>query len=101
MARCATSTREHSLLLNIEEEHLDFMPISRQLNRSSHNCSIKPAAAFSIMQMTRIVSVFAARARMRSSTVSRKADYRGADIELRDIASVFCVRRGEQLVKRC
>jgi UDP-N-acetylmuramate--alanine ligase len=90
---------EHSLILNIEEEHLDFY-----------------------MDLAAIETVFAQLIQQTSGTVfystddsnacrlcmegkntisygfSAKAHYRGADIELHDFASLFCVyRRGERL----
>ena len=90
---------EHTLLLNIEEEHLDFYAdlaaiesVFAQLLGQTRGkvfycaddanakrlCERRPAAV--------------------SFGFAEGADYRGTDVELKDFASVFCVfRRGEQL----
>ena len=92
---------EHSLVLNIEEEHLDFY---------ADLAAIEKVFARLIEQTSRTVfynidDANAARlCAKRKGTVSfgfsEKADYRAADIELHDFSSVFCVyRRGEQLGK--
>jgi UDP-N-acetylmuramate--alanine ligase len=90
---------EHSLILNIEEEHLDFYVdlaaiekvfarLIEQTNRTVfYNIDDANAARLCAQRKGAISFGF-----------SEKADYRAADIELRDFASVFCVyRRGEQL----
>jgi len=90
---------EHSVILNIEEEHLDFYV---------DLAAIEKVFARLIEQTSRkifynIDDVNAARlcAKQRGAIsfgLSEKADYRAVDIELRDFASVFCVcRRGAQL----
>jgi UDP-N-acetylmuramate--alanine ligase len=90
---------EHSLILNVEEEHLDFYV---------DLAAIKKVFAQLIEQTSRTVfyniddanaaSLCAKRKGAISFGFSEKADYRAADIELRDFASVFCVYRcGEQL----
>src|SRR6266516_3643935 len=90
---------EHSLILNIEEEHLDFY---------SDLAAIEKVFAQLIEQTSGIVfyniddantaRLCAKRRGAISFSLSEEADYRGADVELRDFASVFCVyRRGEQL----
>jgi UDP-N-acetylmuramate--L-alanine ligase/UDP-N-acetylenolpyruvoylglucosamine reductase len=90
---------EHSLILNIEEEHLDFYPdlaaieavfaqLLDQTSGSVFYCADDPHAA----------RVCGARPRAVSFGFSPNADYRGTDIDLQDFASVFCVyRRGEKL----
>jgi UDP-N-acetylmuramate--L-alanine ligase/UDP-N-acetylenolpyruvoylglucosamine reductase len=90
---------EHSLILNIEEEHLDFYPdlaaieavfaqLLDQTSGSVFYCADDPHAA----------RICGARPRAVSFGFSPNADYRGTDIDLQDFASVFCVyRRGEKL----
>ena len=91
---------EHALILNIEEEHLDFYAdlaaiekvFAQLIDQTSRN-------GFFTMPTTRMPRGYAARGkRAISFGFAAEADYRGTDIELRDFASVFCVyRRGEQL----
>lgn len=92
-------TPEHTLVLNIEEEHLDFYAdlaaiegvFSQLLDQTSGSvfyCADDPHAK-------RICRV---RPRSISFGFAPEADYRGTDIDLQDFASVFCVfRRGEKL----
>ncbi len=90
---------EHALVLNIEEEHLDFY---------ADLAAIESVFAQLLGQTRRKVFYCADDANAkrlcerRSSAVSfgfaEGADYRGTDVELKDFASVFCVScRGEQL----
>ena len=90
---------EHALILNIEEEHLDFYAdlaaiekvfaqLLDQTSGSVFYCADDPHA----------VRICSARARSISFGFGPKADYRGTDLELQDNASVFCVfRRREKL----
>ncbi|HEX8154830.1 MAG TPA: UDP-N-acetylmuramate--L-alanine ligase, partial [Thermoanaerobaculia bacterium] len=90
---------EHALILNIEEEHLDFYKdlaaieavftqLLEQSSGSAFYCADDPHAARICGRHDRPISF----------GFAEKADYRGADIDLRDFASVFCVyRRGEKL----
>jgi UDP-N-acetylmuramate--alanine ligase len=90
---------EHSLILNIEEEHLDFYAdlaaiedvFSQLIKRTTgivfYNMDDANAARLCAKQKGAVSFGF-----------SENAYYRAADIELRDFASVFCVyRRGGQL----
>jgi len=90
---------EHTLILNIEEEHLDFYV---------DLAAIEKVFAQLIEQTTGIlfysaddantVRLCSRRKPAVSYGFSENADYRGTDIELRDFASVFCVYlRGQQL----
>ncbi|MDQ6655174.1 MAG: UDP-N-acetylmuramate--L-alanine ligase [Verrucomicrobiota bacterium] len=101
---------EHALILNIEEEHLDFY---------ADMAAIEAVFSQLLEQTTGHVFYCADDAnavRLCGSPVAREsgdrsvappaisygfspaADYRGVDLELRDFASVFCVyRRGEKL----
>jgi UDP-N-acetylmuramate--alanine ligase len=90
---------EHSLILNIEEEHLDFYAdlaaIEKVFARLTEQTS---RTVFYNIDDANAVRLCAKRKGAISFGFSEKADYRAADIELRGFASVFCVyRRGEQL----
>ena len=90
---------EHTLVLNIEEEHLDFYAdiaaiedvFSQLLDQTSGSilyCADDPHAG----------RICGARPRSISFGFGAEAVYRGTDIDLKDFASVFCVyRRGEKL----
>jgi UDP-N-acetylmuramate--alanine ligase len=90
---------EHALILNIEEEHLDFYAdlsaiekvFARLLEQTSGKVfyNADDANAGRICRSCREAVSYG---------FSQDADYRGADIELQNFASVFCVyRKGEQL----
>jgi UDP-N-acetylmuramate--L-alanine ligase/UDP-N-acetylenolpyruvoylglucosamine reductase len=90
---------EHAIVLNIEEEHLDFYAdlsaieevFSRLLDQTSGSvfyCADDPHAARICREHSSPISF----------GFSEHSDYRGTDIDLRDFASVFCVvHRGEKL----
>jgi UDP-N-acetylmuramate--L-alanine ligase/UDP-N-acetylenolpyruvoylglucosamine reductase len=85
---------EHSVILNIEEEHLDFYAdlnaiekvFSTLVSRTSGTVfySADDANASKVCQAHRSISY----------GFSESADFRGTDIELQNFASVFCVYRG-------
>ncbi|MEP6603535.1 MAG: UDP-N-acetylmuramate--L-alanine ligase [Spartobacteria bacterium] len=90
---------EHTLILNIEEEHLDFY---------ADLAAIEKVFAQLLEQTTGTVFYSADDANATracrsckcavSYGFSKEADYRGTDIELKNFTSVFCVYRGgEQL----
>src|SRR3954468_23759299 len=90
---------EHCLILNIEEEHLDFY---------GDLAAIEKVFAKLIAQTSGTVfysadDVNATRSCQScghaiSYGLSEKADYRGGDVELKNFASVFCVyHRGQKL----
>ena len=90
---------EHALILNVEEEHLDFYAdltaiekvFARLLAQTSGKVfyNADDANAARICESCREAVSYG---------FSQAADYRGADIELQNFASVFCVyRKGEQL----
>ena len=90
---------EHSVILNIEEEHLDFYvdlaAIEKVFARVIEQTS---RTVFYNLDDANAARLCAERKGAISFGFSERADYRAADIELRDFASVFCVyRRGEQL----
>ena len=90
---------EHSLILNIEEEHLDFYAdlaaiekvfsqLFDQTSGSIFYCADDPHAA----------RICGPRARSISFGFAPNADYCGTEIDLQDFSSVFSVtRRGEKL----
>ncbi len=90
---------EHTLLLNIEEEHLDFYADLAAIESVFAQLFDQTSGSvFYNADDANSVRLCSPRENAISYGLSEKADYRGADIELRDIASVFCVfRRGEQL----
>jgi len=86
---------EHALILNIEEEHLDyyadlaaiesvFSQLIEQTSGQVFYCADDANASRLCANAPRAVSY----------GFDEKADYRGADIELKDFASVFCVYHG-------
>ena len=90
---------EHTILLNIEEEHLDFY---------ADLAAIESVFAQLLGQTRGKIFYCADDANAKRLCVKRErsvsfgfaddADYRGTDVELKDFASVFCVfRHGEQL----
>jgi len=90
---------EHALILNIEEEHLDFYAdlaaiekVFAQLIEQTSGTVFYNADDANTTRICRSCP------RAVSYGFSEKADYRGADIELRDFTSVFCIyHRGQQL----
>ncbi len=90
---------EHSLILNIEEEHLDFYVDVAAIEKVFAQLIEQTSeTVFYNADDANTARLCAKRKDAISFGFSEKADYRGADIELRDFASVFCVyRRGEQL----
>ncbi len=91
---------EHALILNIEEEHLDFYAdlsaieaVFRQLLEQTEGKTFYCADDAHAARLCRERSGAAV-----SFGFGEPADYRGVDIELRDFASVFCVhQRGRKL----
>jgi UDP-N-acetylmuramate--L-alanine ligase/UDP-N-acetylenolpyruvoylglucosamine reductase len=89
---------EHCLILNIEEEHLDFYAdlaaIEKVFNTLLERTSGRVFYNADDANATRVCRS----GRAISYGLSERADYRGVDIELQNFASVFCVcRNGEQL----
>ena len=90
---------KHALILNIEEEHLDFYPdlaaiekVFAQLIEQTSGTIFYNADDASAARLC------ASRNAAISYGFSESADYHGANVELRDFASFFCVyRRGQQL----
>src|SRR6266550_1061620 len=90
---------EHTLILNIEEEHLDFYvdlaAIEKVFARLIEQTS---RTVFYNIDDANAARLCAERKGAISFGFSEKADYRAAHIDLRDFASVFCVyRQGQKL----
>jgi UDP-N-acetylmuramate--alanine ligase len=90
---------EHTLVLNIEEEHLDFYvdlaAIEKTFAELIAQTSGKVVYSADDPTTTRLCRSCAGAV---SFGLSEHADYRGADIELRDFTSVFCVyHRGKKV----
>ncbi|MDQ6624600.1 MAG: UDP-N-acetylmuramate--L-alanine ligase [Verrucomicrobiota bacterium] len=90
---------EHALILNIEEEHLDFYADLAAIE-AVYNQLLDQTSGhiFYCADDANATRVCANRPGSISFGFSENADYRGADLELKDFTSVFCVyRRGEKL----
>ena len=90
---------EHSLILNIEEEHLDFYADLAAIEGVfAQLIAQTTGTVFYNIDDANTVRLCAKWKGAVSFGFSENADYRVADIELRDFASVFCVyRRGDKL----
>jgi UDP-N-acetylmuramate--alanine ligase len=90
---------EHTLLLNIEEEHLDFYPDLAAIDEVfTQLCEQTRGHVFYCADDIHAARLCRTRASIVSFGFSEKADYRGTEITLHDFASVFSVyRRGELL----
>src|SRR4051812_8897886 len=90
---------EHALVLNVEEEHLDFYADLAAIEEVF--CQLLEQTSgmvFYCADDRHSLRICAKHAKPVSFGFSEKADYRGTDIDLRDFASVFHVsRRGEKL----
>ncbi len=88
---------EHALILNIEEEHLDFYPDLAAIERVYEQLLDQTTGhIFYCADDANAARLCASRPRAISYGFAQDAHYRGADIELKDFASVFCVFRGEE-----
>ena len=90
---------ELTLILNIEEEHLDFYADLAAIEKVFAQLIAQTSATvFYSADDANTAKLCAERKAAISYGFSEKADYRGADVELRDFASVFRVyRQGKQL----
>src|SRR5438105_6494057 len=90
---------ELTLILNIEEEHLDFYADLAAIEKVFAQLIAQTSATvFYSADDANTAKLCAERKAAISYGFSKKADYRGADVELRDFASVFRVyRQGKQL----
>ena len=86
---------EHVLILNIEEEHLDFYADLAAIEKVfAQLINQTNGTVFYNADDANTGRLCGDRKMAISYGFSEKADYRGTDIELRDFASVFCVYRG-------
>lgn len=100
---------EHTLVLNIEEEHLDFyadLPaiekvFRKLLGQTSGKvfyCADEPNAA----RICRAVIASATADRSSDRAIcyglAEEADYRGSNVELRDFSSAFSIYRGQEKI---
>src|SRR5437660_493940 len=90
---------EHCLILNIEEEHLDFHVDLEAIEKVFAQLIEQTSeTVFYNVDDANTARLCAKHKGAISFGFFEKADYRGADVELRDLASVSCVyRRGLQL----
>jgi UDP-N-acetylmuramate--alanine ligase len=90
---------EHTLILNIEEEHLDFYVDLAAIEKVFAQLIERTTGMlFYSADDANTARLCAQRKPAVSYGFSENADYRGTDIELRDFASIFCVYlRGQQL----
>jgi UDP-N-acetylmuramate--L-alanine ligase/UDP-N-acetylenolpyruvoylglucosamine reductase len=88
---------EHTLVLNIEEEHLDFYADLAAIEQVfTHLLDQTTGSVFYCADDSHAARICSRSPRPISFGFSEKADYRGTDIDLRDFASVFCVYRGKE-----
>jgi UDP-N-acetylmuramate--L-alanine ligase/UDP-N-acetylenolpyruvoylglucosamine reductase len=88
---------EHTLVLNIEEEHLDFYADLAAIEQVfTHLLDQTTGSVFYCVDDPHAARICSRSPRPISFGFSEKADYRGTDIDLRDFASVFCVYRGKE-----
>ena len=90
---------EHAVILNVEEEHLDFYPDLAAIEKIFAKLIVQTSGTvFYNADDANATRLCQARAGAVSYGFSGQADYRGADVELQNFASVFCVyHRGKQL----
>jgi UDP-N-acetylmuramate--alanine ligase len=90
---------EHALVLNIEEEHLDFYADLAAIEDVF--CQLleqTTGSVFFCADDRHSLRICAKHAKPVSFGFSEEADYRGTEVDLRDFTSVFSVsRRGEKL----
>src|SRR5207249_11172237 len=90
---------EHALILNIEEEHLDFYPDLAAIEKVFAQLidQTRGSVLYNVDDPN-TARLCGKRKRAVSYGFSKEADYRGADVELRNFGSSFLVfRRGEKL----
>jgi UDP-N-acetylmuramate--alanine ligase len=85
---------EHSLVLNIEEEHLDFYADLKAIEKVFATLVGQTTGTVFYSADDGNASRVCRAARAISYGFSESADYRAADVELKNFASVFCVYRG-------
>lgn len=90
---------EHALILNIEEEHLDFYADLAAIEKVFVTLLAQTSGkVFFNVDDANATRVCRSCERAISYGFSDKADYRGADIELQNFASLFSVYRGGEQI---
>lgn len=88
---------EHSLILNIEEEHLDFYADLAAIEEVFETLLVQTSGkVFFSADDANALRVCGSRTGAISFGLSPSALYRGENIDLRDFASVFSVYRGDE-----
>ena len=88
---------EHTLILNLEEEHLDFYADLAAIEKVFNTLLAQTAGTvFYSADDANAARLCAPHRCAVSFGLSEQARYRGSNIDLRDFASVFCVYRGEE-----
>ena len=90
---------EHALILNIEEEHLDFYADLAAIDAVfAQLLDQTTGIVFYCADDPKAVRLCSSRARSISYGFDRHATYRASDLELKDFESTFCVQRGETML---
>ena len=88
---------EHSLVLNIEEEHLDFYADLAAIEKTFVQLLSRTTGTIFFSADDQNASrLCQSRSQSISFGLSKNADYRATDLELKDFASTFRIYRGDQ-----
>ncbi|HXX42857.1 MAG TPA: UDP-N-acetylmuramate--L-alanine ligase [Chthoniobacterales bacterium] len=88
---------EHALVLNIEEEHLDFYPDLAAIEKVfAQLCEQTTGKLFYSADDANASRLCQPCPQSISFGLSKKADYRATDLDLKDFASTFRIYRGDQ-----
>src|SRR2546421_3198150 len=88
---------EHALVLNIEEEHLDFYTDLAAIEKVFVQLIGQTTGQiFYCADDSNATRICRSNERVICYGLSEQSDYRGTDIDLRDFTSVFCVYRGKE-----
>lgn len=88
---------EHALILNIEEEHLDYYADLAAIEAVFHKLLAQTSGAvFYCADDAHAARLCGSRRNAVSFGFSERARYRATGIELHDFAATFCVQRGEE-----
>src|SRR2546421_6710900 len=88
---------EHALILNIEEEHLDFYADLAAIEKTFVQLIGQTSGKiFYCADDSNATRICRSNERVICYGLSEQSDYRGTDIDLRDFTSVFCVYRGKE-----
>ncbi|HEY5035862.1 MAG TPA: Mur ligase domain-containing protein, partial [Chthoniobacterales bacterium] len=88
---------EHALILNIEEEHLDFYADLAAIETVFNKLLARTSGTvFYCADDAHAAALCGPRARSISYGFDKEAHYRATGLELHDFAATFCVERGEE-----